>query len=83
MSNLNFHDNNIVTVKSLGTGNVTINQRSNSSGLEDVSEDIRLILVNLANNHESYDENTKTELLRTELTTKLLDDSDFKDDGKP
>ena len=79
MSNFNIHGNNFSKVESSGTGNITINQRSNGSDIEDISEDIRLILVNLANNHESYDENTKKELLRTELTTKLIDDSDFKD----
>ena len=79
MSNFNIHDNNFTYARSLGSGDIIINQHSNSSDIQDISEDIRLVLVNLANNHESYDENTKKELLRTELTAKLIDDSDFKD----
>lgn len=81
MSNFYIHGSKFVKAISSGSGDITIIQpdNNNSSDIQDISEDIRLLLVNLVNNHQSFDENTKKELLRTELTSRLINDSDFKD----
>jgi hypothetical protein len=58
-------------------GDVSIKQYQKSTDEKDISDDIQEILKELADKYKSFDENTKKEMLKIELNTKIKD-SDFK-----